>query len=70
MTGGEIMGTKSWWKSKAVWSGIITVVIGTMQAIDANFGTHIVDIQIVGAIITLAGAFGVYGRVAAKDKIE
>jgi hypothetical protein len=64
------MGTKKWWTSKAVWAGIITVVVATLQAIDSAVGTNLMTSPIISVILTLAGAFGVYGRVAAKDKIE
>ena len=61
-------GKKKWYESKTVWSGIIAVVVATLNAIMVNFnvpGLHFV----LNLITSIAGAFGIYGRVVADKKI-
>ena len=64
------MESKKWYASKAVWAGIITVVLATLTAVDQAFGTQIMTSPIVSVVLAMLGALGVYGRVTANSKIE
>ena len=64
------MESKSWFKSKGVWSNVCVVVIALIGAIDAQFGTGVMAMPITQTIIAVLGVFGIYGRVAAKTTIK
>lgn len=61
--------TKKWYQSKTIWANIIVVVVATLTAIDAQFGTNIMNSPITQAILAVAGAFGIYGRAKANKPI-
>ncbi len=62
--------TKKWYQSKTIWANIIVVAIAAITAIDAQFGTHIMQSPLVQVILAIAGALGIYGRKVADKKIE
>ena len=64
------METKSWYKSKAVWSNILVVIVAAVTAVDANFGTGIMSNTFVATALTFLGGLGIYGRVTAKTTIK
>ena len=63
--------TKNWYKSKTVWAGIITALIGTL----ALFGVTVQDNpetiadSVVNLIATVSGIVAIFGRVTAKQTI-
>lgn len=59
----KIMNGKSKWKSKAVWTAIVGVVLGAVQPISAALG-H--PIEIPAWVYQVLGAFGLY---AVRDGI-
>lgn len=63
------MEEKKWWKSKGVWTGIVTVVIGALYAIDLQFGTAITLSPAFGVVISILGALGIYSRTTANTVI-
>ena len=62
--------TKPFWQSKSVWTSIVIVVIATITAIDAQFGTGVITSPITQAILAVLGIFGIYTRVAATTVIK
>lgn len=63
-------GSKKWYQSKTIWSGVVAVITATINAILQQFGPN-PTLQLILNIITgVAGAFGVYGRVVAKEEIK
>lgn len=65
------METKSWWKSKGVITGIVTVIIGTYESVRVllapQMGWTLPDIP--PLVYTILGALGVYSRVTATSTI-
>ena len=61
------METKSWYKSKGVITGIVTLVIGLYIAVDTQIGPVAgFDLpNIPEWIFTILGAMGIYSRVTA-----
>lgn len=57
--------TKSWWKSKTIWSGIIAVGLAAYNTASAQFGLPVVPEYVYGVL----GALGVYGRVTANSVV-
>jgi len=66
-------GKKPWYKSKTVWSGVITVgasIAGTFGVqVDPETQQQLVN-QIVPAITTLTGLGAVIGRLIARDELS
>jgi hypothetical protein len=62
---------KKWYQSKAVLTGIVTVLIGTYEtvkvALAPQFGWTLPEIP--GIVYTVLGALGIYSRVVAEKKI-
>lgn len=62
---------KPWWQSKAVIAGLVTVLLGTYEAVKTHlapqFGWTIPEIPSI--VYTILGAIGIYGRVVAKTEI-
>ncbi len=62
---------KEWYKSKTVWSGIITIGITIYNAsrplVEQYFNVKLPEIPDV--VYTVLGAVGIYGRVTANKKI-
>lgn len=63
--------TKPWYKSKAVISGIVTVLFGAYEGVKSSlapqFGWNLPDIP--PLVFTILGALGVWSRVTADKKI-
>lgn len=61
---------KPWWKSRAIWSGVITV----FASIGALFGIAIPQDLVLGAIMSIVTGIGglgaIVGRVQATQPIE
>lgn len=62
---------KSWYQSKNVWNGIITVIVGAYEMVAVSlapqFGWTIPPIPPI--IFTILGALGIYTRVTATKQI-
>jgi hypothetical protein len=56
---------KVWWKSKAVWAGIVAVAVAAYNTASEQFGLPVIP----EFVYMILGAFGVYGRMVAKDVI-
>lgn len=61
----ENMDTKSWWKSKGIWTGIVTGLLGIYATLQPQFGWPTIPEW----IFALLGGIGVYSRVDAETKI-
>lgn len=68
---GELMDKKEWYKSKTIWSGIITILITVYNAgrplVIEHFNVNLPEIP--EWVYTVLGAMGIYGRVTANKKI-
>lgn len=60
------METKSWFKSKTIWAGIVTVLVAAYNAASAQFGLPAIPEFVFGIL----GALGVYGRLDSKATIK
>lgn len=63
---------KKWYQSKAVWAGVVGVVISiynvAVVAVEANFG---INLPVTPEwLYTVLAAFGIHGRITANDKIN
>jgi len=58
-------GTKKWYLSKGVWTGIVTGLIGIYSVI----APHVNGPAIPEWVFALLGGMGIYTRVNATDKI-
>lgn len=71
LTEGPMEEKKAWFKSKTVWTGILTVVIAVYQsaspALAGSFGVHLPAIP--QWLYAFLGAAGIYSRVTADTKI-
>lgn len=69
---GAMDGTKSKWKSKGVWTGIVTALIGVYAIVSTvvmpAFG-HAPLPPIPDWILTLLGTLGVYSRLTASKEL-
>lgn len=65
----QTLETLVWWKSKGVWTGIITAVIGFATAIFQLFGVDLNSNALFGIIISVLGALGLYSRIIATKTI-
>lgn len=63
---------KEWWKSKTIWSGIVTIIITvyntTRPILIENFNVNLPEIP--DWVYTFLGAIGIYGRITAKTEIK
>jgi len=59
------MNTKSWWKSKNVWTGIVAILLAGYSAASSSFGLPAVPEW----IFAILGTLGIYTRVTATQKI-
>ena len=68
---GPMTENKKWYRSKGVWTGIVIVVLGLYEGVDANIGPAIgFNLPAIPAFLfTVLGALGIYGRATAKTKI-
>lgn len=67
---GPMDGTKKWYTSKGIWTGIVTIIIGILTFVDQNFNTSITTSPVYATIITILGAIGLYSRKTADKTIE
>lgn len=58
-----------WYKSKGVWAGILTALIGAATGIAQLFGLDLNTNAIFGLVISVLGALGLYSRVTADRTI-
>ena len=60
-----------WYKSKTIWSDVVTMVITIYGMINTNIGgdLHFHLPAIPGVILTILAALGVYGRTTATAQI-
>lgn len=58
-----------WYKSKRVWSQIISLVLGILVAVDNSFGTNIMGSEVIGFIIALISALGINYTMSATRKV-
>ena len=63
------MEKKKWYRSKTIWAGVVGVLLGVVGLIDQHFGTNFAEHSIYSIVVTLAGAFGIYGRSVVKSSI-
>jgi hypothetical protein len=64
------MQTKMWFKSKTMWSDIVTVLVGIAGLVDTHFMEgKIATSPAYGVILTILGSMGLYGRAKADTKI-
>ncbi len=68
---GAAMDTKKWYKSKGVWAGVVSVLLGVYMGVDAQIapqaGFDLPDIP--EWVYVFLGALGVYGRAKADTVI-
>lgn len=71
LTEDSAMETKKWWKSKGVWTGIVTVLVGGYEAtrsqLAPQFGYSLPEIP--SFLYMVLGSLGVYSRVTAAKTI-
>lgn len=58
-------GTKPWYTSKNLWTGVITSLLGLYASLGGQFHLPVIP----DWIYTLLGTIGVYTRVVATDKL-
>ena len=58
--------SKKWYQSKAIYSGIATVIVATWNALSSEFGVAPIPEFVFG----LLGVFGIYGRATATTTIK
>ena len=59
------MDKKAWFKSKAIWAGVITVLVASYNAASAQFGLPPIPDFVFGIL----AALGIYGRVSASTVV-
>lgn len=68
---GAEMDTKKWWKSKSIWTGVVTVLIATYEtaqkSLAPQFGYQMPEIPPV--VYVFLGATGIYTRAIASTKV-
>lgn len=64
------MNNKKWYLSKGVWGGVIGVITGTILLVDQYFGTTLSQTPWFAWIVSIAGSFGLIGRINATTKIS
>jgi len=66
------MESKPWWKSKTIWSDILTIFIGLYESISLllapHFGWNLP--QVPSSWLTFLGAIGIYGRATSTTTID
>jgi len=58
--------SKSWYRSKTIWSGIVAVVIAAYNEAANQFGLPVTP----DFVYALLGALGVYGRATANATVS
>ena len=64
------MKTKKWYQSKAIWGGIVTVIVVTLKTVLEQFGANPSLQFALNLVVGIAGAFGIYGRKVANTQIK
>lgn len=73
------MDSKKWWQSKAIWAGLVAILVAvynaTLVALAAGCETDPIGICVILPAIpewvyAILGALGVYGRAKASSKIS
>lgn len=59
-----------WYKSKGVWTGIVTIGLGSIPFVDSSFHTHITSTPGYNLAILIAGGFGIHFRMGTNRLIE
>lgn len=67
---GKMDETKPWYKSKTIWSDVVTIVLSVVGFVDAYF-THgkITQSPFYNLTLTVLGGMGIYTRANATTKI-
>lgn len=65
----EIIGSKPWYQSKAVWTGVVTALVGLATTLAPVFGINLEANAVYGMIIAVLGALGVYSRTVANTVV-
>lgn len=63
---GSMEGTKKWWQSKNVWTGIVTGLLGIYMSLQPVLSVPAIPEW----VFALLGGLGVYTRVTADKKIN
>jgi len=68
---GTAMETKKWYKSKGLWTGIVTTLIGAYVSVDTQVGPNAgFDLpNIPDIVFVFLGALGIYSRATADTKL-
>jgi len=61
----DALPTKPWYLSKAVWAGVVAVLIAAYNAASGQFGFPAIP----DWVFAILGAFGVYARTTATTKL-
>ena len=56
---------KEWYKSKTVWSALISLILAILMAMGFADNSLIIEL-----IIAIASVLGIYGRATAKEQIK
>lgn len=67
-----VLNDKPWYQSKTIWSAILIVITGILQAAGVDLGANPAAVDTIYQVIyTVAGGFGIYGlRDAVGKKME
>lgn len=61
---------KPWYKSKTIWSDVLTGLMGVYAVASPILATHGITLPAIpGWLLTILGAMGIHGRVTADTKI-
>ena len=60
------MDKKKWYQSKAIWSGVISVIVVAYNTASMSFGLPIIPEYVYGIL----GALGIYSRAIATTTIK
>jgi hypothetical protein len=69
---GKMDGTKKWWTSKGMWTGVVTCLLGIYGLVSVTIMPaigHAPLPEIPAWVLTFLGAMGLYSRGTATDKI-
>lgn len=67
-----VLKDKPWYQSKTIWSAVLIIITGVLQALDVDVAANPAAVETVYQVLyTVAGAFGLYGlRDAIAQKSE
>jgi len=60
------MESKKWYLSRTIWAGVVAVLVAGYNTASVQFGLPAIP----DFVFAILGAFGVYGRVDAKEAIK